>query len=124
MTRKRKMGFALQLFRGRSGSGGMNTALKILLGVVLVVVAIKLLPVLLVPVGLGLLALVVVGGLLLAGVLAVAGTGLAAVAVVLAIVVAVAAALSPVWIPVLAVIGLIALIRRSRRVKTPAPVKA
>ena len=95
----------------------MKTALKILLGVVLALVAIKLLPILLFPIGIGLVALLVVVAVALAVVLAVAGAGFAAAGVILGVAVALLAALSPVWVPVLAVVGLIALCRRSRRVK-------
>lgn len=80
----------------------MNTFLKVLLILVAVVVAIKLLPVALALIcvlaaGVGLLALIGVSlaaGLLCAGLL-------------------LAVALSPIWLPVLALVGLIALIKKS-----------
>ena len=109
-------------FGGEAGFKSMKTALKILLGVVLALVAIKLLPILLIPVGIGLIALLVIAGLLLAAVVGVAGTGLTAVAVIAGILLALAAVLAPIWLPVLAVLGIVALVKRSRRTKTPEPV--
>ena len=74
----------------------MKTFLKVLLFVLLGLLAIKLLPFVLVPVF-------------------VAGISLLVVALV-ALLVTLLAVLSPIWIPVLAVIGLIALIRSGRAV--------
>jgi hypothetical protein len=79
----------------------MKTFLKVLLIVVAAIVAVKLLPVALV--------FGCVAAFLLAA-LAVLGVSLAALALVAALVVA--ALLSPVWLPVLAVVGVIALCRR------------
>jgi hypothetical protein len=79
----------------------MNTFLKVFLLVVAAVVAVKLLPLTL---GLGFLL-----GLLLIGLL---GVGLSLVAVVVVAVVGLAAVLAPIWIPVLAIVGLVALIRK------------
>jgi hypothetical protein len=89
----------------------MNTPVKVLLCIVAAVLALKFLPLLLIPVALGGLALLAVGGLLFSGVVAVAGLGLAALLALLIV----CAVLSPIWIPVLAVVGVIALIRRSNR---------
>jgi hypothetical protein len=89
----------------------MNTPVKVLLCIVAAVLALKFLPVLLIPVALSGVALFAVGGLLFSGVVAVAGLGLAALLALLLI----CAVLSPIWIPVLAVVGVIALIRRSTR---------
>ncbi|MEO6244409.1 MAG: hypothetical protein ABIQ12_03155 [Opitutaceae bacterium] len=88
----------------------MNSFLKIFLLVVLVLVAIKLLPLTLAA---GCVLGLAVGVLMIAGVSALAG--------VLAVAVGVVAALAPLWIPVLAVVGLIAVIRRLNR-RDPARV--
>ena len=93
----------------------MNTFLKVLLFIVVALLAIKFLPFLLLPVliaGVGLLLMV---GLVVAGVATVAGVGVAAVVAILAVLTAIVVVLAPLWIPVLVVIGLVALIRRSTR---------
>jgi hypothetical protein len=82
----------------------MNSFLKILLLVVLALVAIKLLPLTLAA---GCVLGLAVGAVLLAGVSALAG--------VLVVTVSVVAALAPLWIPVLAIMGLVAVIRRLSR---------
>ncbi len=82
----------------------MNTFLKVLLIALLVVIAVKLLP-------LTLLA----GCIVAAGALAVVVVGASAAAVVTCVALAIAAALAPIWLPVLAIVGVIALIKRSRR---------
>lgn len=82
----------------------MKTFLKVLLLVIIALIAIKLLPL---TIGLGFAA-----GLLLVG-LVVAGLSLIAGVAVLALVLG--AVLAPVWIPVLLLVGLIALIRRATR---------
>ncbi len=88
-------------FRGAPGSGGMKTFLKILLVALAVIVAIKLLP----------LALVL--GCVVAGVAAIVaavgvslGAGLLAAGLLLALV------LSPIWLPILALVGIVALIKK------------
>ncbi len=79
----------------------MNNFLKVALLVVAALLAVKLLPLTL---GLGfVLGLLVVGLLLL---------GLSLVAVVAVAAIALGAALAPVWIPLLLILGLIALIKR------------
>ncbi len=83
----------------------MKTFLKILLIAALVVIALKLSPILFVA------ALV---GLLAAAVLGVVGLSLAAVFV--GVTLAFVIALSPIWIPVLAVVGLVHLFRRNKAV--------
>lgn len=85
----------------------MKTFLKILLAAVLLLLALKISPVLF------LAALV---GLVAAGVLGV--VGLTLIGLLLGVVVAFAIALSPIWIPVLIVIGLVKLFRREVE---PAP---
>lgn len=92
----------------------MNTPVKILLCIVAALIAIKLLPLLLIPLALVGAAVLVVVGLLFSGVVAVAGAGLGLIVALLAI----CAVLSPIWVPVLAVVGVIALIRRSGRSAT------
>jgi hypothetical protein len=79
----------------------VNKYLKIFLLVVAALVAIKLLPLT--------LAFGFVLGLLLVGLLLL---GLSIVAVVLIAAVALAAVLAPIWIPVLVIVGLIALIKK------------
>jgi hypothetical protein len=89
----------------------MKTFLKVLLMAALLVIAIKFSPVLFIG------ALV---GLFLAAVLGAVGISL--VAALCAVVLALAVALSPIWIPVLVVMGLISLFRKSER--TPPVVTA
>lgn len=78
----------------------MKTFLKILLVAALLVVAIKLSPLIFIGAIVGLLAAAVLGSI-----------GLSLVAAFVAVVLALAVALSPIWIPVLCVIGLIKLFR-------------
>lgn len=91
--------------------GGMKTFLKILLVLVAVIVAIKLLPFT--------IALACVLGLAVAGMVVLGGSAL-----VLLVCAGLAAAvlLSPIWIPVLALVGIIALCRRLNRPASPTPV--
>lgn len=93
----------------------MKTFLKILLVAALLIVAIKLSPVIFIAALAGLLAAVVLGAL-----------GLSLLAALVAVVLAFAVALSPIWIPVLCVIGLINLFRRngSKSTSIPPPVAA
>ena len=91
----------------------MKTFGKVLLIVILALVCLRLLPLLM---GASLLALAVLFGVaivLAGGVAAVAATGLTAVAALLAVVLVVAAVLTPIWLPVLAIAGLVSLCRRS-----------
>jgi len=87
----------------------MKTFLKVLLMAALLIIAIKFSPVIFIG------ALV---GLFLAAVLGVVGVSL--VAALFAVLLALAVALSPIWIPVLVVMGLISLFRKNER--TPPPV--
>ncbi len=81
----------------------MKTFLKIALIALAVLIAWKLLP------------LTILAGCILAGIaLAVLVVGASAAAVLFAVAVVAAAALSPVWLPILAVVGLISLVRRNR----------
>lgn len=84
----------------------MKTFLKVLLLLAAALIAVKLLP------------LTLIGGCFLAlGVIVALALGLSAVAILIALAVALAALLSPIWIPVLALIGVIALFKRLNRVK-------
>ncbi len=80
----------------------MKTFLKILVLALLALVVIKLFPLLMIPVVVALVGLLIAGAALAGGAL-----------VVLMVTLALLAALSPIWIPVLVVIGLISLIRRT-----------
>lgn len=92
----------------------MKTFLKVLLLAVLLIVAIKLSPILFIG------ALV---GLVVAGILG--AVGLSLLAVLLALALGVTLALSPIWVPVLVVMGLISLFRKdTRAVPPPAPATA
>lgn len=82
----------------------MKTFLKVLLLVIVALVAVKLLPL---TIGLGFVL-----GLLLVALLAV---GLSVVGGIAALTLFLGALLSPIWIPVLAVVALIALIKRANR---------
>lgn len=88
---------------------GVKTFLKVLLLVILALVAIKLLPL---TIGLGFATGVLLVGLVMAGLSLLAG--IAVIALVLG------AVLAPVWIPVLLLVGFIALIRRMTRKSTRA----
>ncbi len=86
----------------------MNTFLKISLIVVLALLALKFLPVILVGAFVGLLLAVILGAF-----------GLSLVALLLAVGIVLALVLSPIWIPVLIVMGLISLFRKLG--ERPAP---
>lgn len=78
----------------------MKTFLKILLAAVLLVIAIKLSPVIFLAALVGLVAAAVLGSI-----------GLSLVALLIAVLLAFAVALSPIWIPVLVIVGLVRLFR-------------
>jgi hypothetical protein len=86
----------------------MNTFLKIFLIVVLALLALKFLPVILIGAFVGLLLAAILGAF-----------GLTLVALLLAVGIALALALSPIWIPVLIVMGLISLFKKMGN--KPAP---
>ena len=89
----------------------MKTFLKILLAAVLLIIAIKISPI---------LFIAAFAGLFIAGVLGVLGVSL--VVAFLAVALAFAIALSPIWIPVLIVLGLIQLFKGDKpAAPTPAP---
>jgi hypothetical protein len=79
----------------------MKTFLKILLVAALLIVAIKLSPIIFAGAFLGLLAAAVLGAV-----------GLSLLVVLMGLLVAFALVLSPIWIPVLVIMGLISLFRR------------
>lgn len=82
----------------------MKTFLKVLLLAALLIVAIKFSPVLFIGALVGLIGAAVLGAV-----------GITLVMALLAVVLALAVALSPIWIPVLVVLGLISLFRKSER---------
>jgi hypothetical protein len=85
----------------------MKTFLKVLLVAALLIVAIKFSPI---------IFLGAIVGVVFAGVLGL--VGLTLLIVLLAIALAVALALSPIWVPVLVIMGLVSLFRRDEH---PAP---
>jgi hypothetical protein len=93
----------------------MKTGLKIFLVLIAAILVLKLLPVILVMGGFSLAGLVVVGGLLVAALGVLVLLGVSVSVAVLAVALAVAVALSPIWVPVLAVIGLIFLLKKAKR---------
>jgi hypothetical protein len=78
----------------------MNTFLKILLAAVILVIAIKLSPVIFLAALVGLVAAAVLGSI-----------GFSLLALLVAVLLAFAVALSPIWIPVLVIVGLVRLFR-------------
>jgi hypothetical protein len=80
----------------------MKTFLKILLFVVLAIVAIKLFPLTL---ALGIIMAGAVGAALF--------VGFSVIAVILGLLLAMVAALAPIWLPALAIVGVIALFRKT-----------
>ena len=94
----------------------MKTGLKIFLVLIAALLVLKLLPVILVMGGFSLAGLVVVvGGLLVAALGVLVMLGVSVSAAVLAVALVVAVTLSPIWVPVLAVIGLIFLLKKAKR---------
>jgi hypothetical protein len=88
----------------------MKTFLKVLLIAALVIIALKLSPILFLAALVGLVAAVVLGAV-----------GLSLAAVLVGVTIAFVVALAPIWIPVLAVMGLVHLYRR-HKAAAPAPV--
>jgi hypothetical protein len=80
----------------------MKTVLKVILIVALLLIAIKLSPIIFIAALAGLLVATVLGAL-----------GLSLLAAFAAIVIALSVALSPIWIPVLVIVGVISLIKRA-----------
>jgi len=91
----------------------MKTFLIVLLVLVGAVVAVKLLPLALAPVIFVLGLLLLIGGLLVGGAAATVAAGLALLVSLLVGGLLLLVVLSPLWIPVLAIVGLIALIKRA-----------
>ena len=90
----------------------MKTFLKIILVVALLLIAIKLSPVIFLAALIGLIVAAALGAL-----------GLSLMAGFIAVMVALAAALSPIWIPVLVIMGIIALFKKlNDRPQPPAMV--
>ena len=89
----------------------MKTFLKIVLIAALLIVAIKISPILFV----GAFA-----GLVVAAVLGVIGISL--LAGLAAVLLSLAVALSPIWIPILVIVGIVSLCRKNDRTAPPAPV--
>jgi hypothetical protein len=82
----------------------MKTFIKILLIAALLIVAIKLSPVIFVGAFVGLFVAAVLGAV-----------GISLIVALAAVLLAFAVALSPIWIPVLAVIGIVSLFRKADR---------
>ena len=89
----------------------MKTFIKILLIAALLIVAIKLSPVIFVAAFAGLIVAAVLGAI-----------GISLVAGLVAVLLAFAVALSPIWLPVLAIVGIVSLFRKADR--TPPAVSA
>jgi hypothetical protein len=100
-------------FLKAGGFSGMNTFLKILLAAVLLIVAIKLSPVVFVAAVIGVAAAALLGVV-----------GISLVTGLLAVVLALAVALAPLWIPVLLIMGAIALFKKIGHRGTSATVAA
>jgi len=79
----------------------MKTFLKILLVAALLIVAVKLSPVLFCAAAVGVIVSAILGVI-----------GLSLIAALAAVLLALAVALSPIWIPVLAIVGICSLFRR------------
>lgn len=102
----------------------MKTFWKVLLFILVGLVCLRFLPVLLIPMVLGLLAMFAIGALLLGGLATVAATGISVIGGTLVVVLVLLAALSPIWVPVLAIVGLVSLFRRGNRPGPQPPVVA
>lgn len=85
----------------------MKTFLKVLLFVILAVIAVKLLPVTL-----------ALGCILAVGIALIAAVGVSLLAGGIWVALAIVAVLSPIWVPILAIVGIIMLLRRSGRIST------
>jgi hypothetical protein len=81
----------------------MKTFLKVLLGAVGVIIAIKLLP-----------RIIGLGVALVGAFLGLVGAGIAVVAALFSGAIALVAVLAPLWVPVLAIVGIVALCRRKK----------
>jgi hypothetical protein len=102
-------------FAPAGGYRSMKTFLKILLCVAVGLMLLKLFPILLAPAMVSVVVMLVVGAVMLAAAGGIAVGALALLAVALVAVLVLAAALSPIWLPVLAIMGLVSLCRRRPR---------
>lgn len=91
----------------------MNTVVKVLLVVVVLLVAIKLSPIIFMLAIMGLLAATFLGAI-----------GLSVLALFAAVVLTLAVALSPIWIPVLVIVGLVSLCKKANRPTQSPPLAA
>ena len=96
-------------FPAEPGFSSMKTFLKVLLIAALLIVAIKLSPVIFIGALLGLIAAAVLGAV-----------GISLVVSLLAVLLAFTLALSPIWIPVLVIMGLVSLFRRKETLAVTA----
>lgn len=87
--------------------------MKVLLFAGIVLVIAHIWPLAVAPVGSAVAVVLAAGSALLAAVLAIAGAGISVAVILLVALLLVVVALSPVWLPILAIIGLIALVRHS-----------
>lgn len=98
--------------------------LKVLLVVVCGIVLVHFWPAAMVPMAVGLALALVFGALFLAGLAALGTVGLVAVIGLLAVAIVLLALLSPLWLPVLMIVGLIWLVKKlsgsKPRAATPA----
>ena len=90
----------------------MKTFLKVVLLFLVVALVIHLWPIAAVPLAIGGVIAFIVGSVLVGGVAVVATVAIVLAVAVAAALLCVAAASSPIWLPVLAIVGLIALLRR------------
>ena len=91
-------------FHALMGSSCMKTFLKVVLLLIVALIALKLLPM-----------IFAFGCLLAAAIVAVLAFGGSAIATLFGAMIALAVVLAPIWVPVLGLVGLIALIKRGTR---------
>lgn len=97
----------------------MKTWIKILLLLIAVVLLFKLWPLVVAALGVASIFAVLGGGLLAVSAVAVAGVSVGLVGLVLLVAFVLALGLSPLWLPVLAIVGIVNLFRRRK-----APLEA
>lgn len=97
------------------GSWGMKTFLKILLIVAVAALVVHLWPVAAVPIVAGLVVALAVGGVFAGVVALVLGVLVCIALAVLGVAVGLLAALSPIWIPLLLIVGIVGLVKASSR---------
>ncbi len=95
----------------------MKTFFKIILLIAAVVVVFHCWPLLAAPLGAAVAVGVIGGGLVVLALLAVAGVGVGALAAILAVATVFLVGLSPLWVPVLLIVGIVSLFRRAARAK-------